>query len=89
MELQADFERFKQHDQRRMWELRDAITNLEARVNLLRPRASTESWEAVSDRVASEVSRMSEALNERMVPEIGRAIQTHTTHPRRHRQNKS
>ena len=79
VELQADFERFKQHDQRTMWELRDASANLEARVNLLQPRAPTDvSWEAVSDRVASEISRVSETLNERVVSEVEQAIQTHS-----------
>ena len=35
IELQADFERFKRNDHRRMWELRISISNFEAKVNLL------------------------------------------------------
>ena len=34
------------------------------------------SWEEVSERVASEVGRASEILNERMLTEVGRVIQT-------------
>ena len=59
IELQADFEHVKQNDRRSMLGLRVAITNLKARVNLLRPRFPMESWEVVSDRVASEISRVS------------------------------
>ena len=57
---QAEFEQFKRGDQRRMWELRNPITDLEARANLLRPRTPMDTWEVVSDRVASETSRVSE-----------------------------
>ena len=79
IELQAEFEQFRQQDRRRMLDLRDTVANLEARVNLLRPRAPTDvSWEAVSERVASDVSRASETLNDRMIPEVVRAIQTHS-----------
>ena len=79
IEQQVDIEHFKQQDRRRMLELREAITNLEARMNLPPPRAPTDvSWETVSDRVASEISRASETLNEKMVVEVERAIQTHS-----------
>ena len=62
-----------------MLDLRDTVANLEARVNLLRPRARMDaSWEAVSEEVASEISRLSETLNERMASEVERAIQTHS-----------
>ena len=75
IELQAEFEHFKQQDRRRMPP--EAIANLEARMNLPPPRVPTDvSWEAVSDRVASEITRASETLNERMVTELERAIQT-------------
>ena len=66
IELQADFERFKRGDQRRMWELRNSITNLGARVNQLRPRTPMDTWEVVPDGVASEISRVSKTLNERV-----------------------
>ena len=60
-----------------MWELRHAIEDLDAQMTVLQSRFSTDSWEFVSDRVASGVGRMSATLNDR-VAEVGRAMQTHS-----------
>ena len=51
IELQAAFEQFKRNDHGRIWELRNAIDDLEAKVNLLRSRSPMDTWEVVSDRV--------------------------------------
>ena len=51
---------------RRLLELRETIMLIDARMSIGPPRAPTEvSWEEVSERVASEVGRVSEILNER------------------------
>ena len=65
IELQAELGQFQQQVRRRMLELREIVANLEARVSLPPPRAPSDvSWEAVSERVASEVSKASETPNE-------------------------
>ena len=60
-----------------MWEFRHAIEDLDAKMNILQSRSPTDTWESVSDRVASEVGRVSATLNER-VAEVERAMQTHS-----------
>ena len=75
IELQAEFQELKQNNDDRMWQLRHAIGDLDARMTVLQSRFSTDSWEVVSDRVASEASRMSATLNER-VAEVERAMLT-------------
>ena len=56
-----------------MWELRHDIEDLDARVNVLRSRFPPDTWEVVSGRVESEVSRASATLSERVV-EVERAM---------------
>ena len=80
IELQEELQAFKVADQRRMWELRNAINDLEAKVNILHTRSRANTWEVVSDRVTSEIDRISATLNERMT-EVERAVQTQSTSP--------
>ena len=66
IELQAEFQEFKQNSKDRVWQLRHAIEHLDAQTTVLQSRFSTDSWEVLSDRIASKVSRMSATLNKRV-----------------------
>ena len=56
-------------------QLRNAIDEIEAKVEILHTRSRTSSWEAVSERMTSELDRVSTTLNERLT-EIERTVQT-------------
>ena len=57
--------------------LRDVICSLETRVSAMTAQAPTEiSWETVSEKVASEVGRASEWVNERVSTEVERVMHT-------------
>ena len=83
IELQEEFQQFKRSNRDRMQELRHAIAHPDAKMNILRSRSPTDTWEVVSDRVASEGRRVSATLSER-VAEVERAMQTHSIHLRQH-----
>ena len=75
IELQADLEQFKEQVRRGLLELRETITNVDARLNIRSPGAPTDvSWEAVSERMASKVGRASEVVNESMLTEVEQVV---------------
>ena len=78
-ELQEELQAFKRADRRRIEEIRRAINDVEAQVSILH-RSHADTWEVVSDRVTSEIDRVSATLNERMA-EIERAVQTQSALP--------
>ena len=79
IELQEQLQAFIRGDRARIQEIRDGITGIEERVNVLR-RSRDDIWEVVSDRVTSEVNRVSAMLNER-VAEVERVVQTRSASP--------
>ena len=80
VELQEELQAFQEADRRRILEIRNVVNDLEAEVNILHTRSRANTWEVISNRVASEIDRMSARLNERMT-EVERAVQTQSTSP--------
>ena len=70
---------FKVADRRRIEEIREVITTIEERVNILR-RSRDNAWEFISDRLTTEVERVSATLDER-VAEVERVVQTRSASP--------
>ena len=79
IELQEEFLALKAADRRRIEDIREVIASSEERVNILRG-SRDDTWEVVSDRLTSEVDRVSATLTERMA-EVERAVQTRSASP--------
>ena len=79
IEVQEELQEFKVADRRRIEEIRDVISTLEERVNVLR-RAQDHTWELVSDRVTSEMGRALAKLHER-VTEVEQVVQAQSASP--------
>ena len=47
IELQEELQQFKRSNRDRMWELRHAIEDLDAKMNILRSGSPTDTWEVV------------------------------------------
>ena len=78
-DLKEEFQAFKVADLRRREEIREVITAIEERVNILR-RSRGHTWEAISDRATTELDRVSATLSER-VADVERAMQTQSATP--------
>ena len=76
IELQEKLQALVRADRRRIEEIND----LEAKVNILHTRSRATTWEVVSERVTSELDRMSATLNDRLT-ELERAVQTQSATP--------
>ena len=79
LRCRKNFKHSKIADLRRIEEIRDVISAIEERVNIVR-RSQDDTWDLVSERLTSEVDRASAFLTER-VAEVERAVQTRSASP--------
>ena len=74
IELQEQLQAFIRGDQARIQEIREVITSVEERANIMR-RSRDDTLEVISNGVTSEVDRLSVTLTERMA-EVESAVKT-------------
>ena len=79
IEVRKELQTFQDAVRRKVAEVREVITAIEERMNILR-RAQEDAWELVTDRVASEVDRASATFSDR-VTEVERVVQSQSASP--------